>query len=132
MITFSIAAVLLSALAAILILQRASGAARRTDADPTLAVYRRQLNEIDDLAERGLLAEGELKAARAEAARRLLGAARTAEPAAAADTGQPRVSRRMRRASTPGRRATRTSSPGRRWRRCCRRWSRSGRRTPSP
>jgi cytochrome c-type biogenesis protein CcmH len=96
MITFSIAAVLLSALAAILILQRASGAARRTDADPTLAVYRRQLNEIDDLAERGLLAEGELKAARAEAARRLLGAARTAEPAAAADTGQPRVSRRLR------------------------------------
>ena len=63
MITFSIAAVLLSALAAVLILQRASGAARRTDADPTLAVYRRQLSEIDDLAERGLLAEGELKAA---------------------------------------------------------------------
>src|SRR6202012_4039333 len=71
MITFSIAAVLLSALAAVLILQRASGAARRTDADPTLAVYRRQLNEIDDLAERGLLAEAALKSARAEAARLL-------------------------------------------------------------
>ena len=95
MITFSIAAVLLSALAAVLILQRASGAARQTDADPTLAVYRRQLNEIDDLAERGLLAEGELKAARAEAARRLLSAAKTAE-SAAADAGQPRASRPLR------------------------------------
>lgn len=95
MITFSIAAVLLSALAAVLILQRASGAARRTDADPTLALYRRQLSEIDDLADRGLLAEGELKAARAEAARRLLGAAKTAEPAAV-DAGQPRVSRPLR------------------------------------
>jgi cytochrome c-type biogenesis protein CcmH len=95
MITFSIAAVLLSALAAVLILQRASIAARRQDADPTLALYRRQLNEIDDLAERGLLAEGELKVARAEAARRLLGAARTAE-AAAADAAPPRVSRPLR------------------------------------
>lgn len=95
MITFSIAAVLLSALAAVLILQRASGAARQTDADPTLALYRRQLSEIDDLAERGLLAEGELKAARAEAARRLLGAAKTAEPAAA-EAGQPRASRPLR------------------------------------
>jgi cytochrome c-type biogenesis protein CcmH len=73
MITFSIAAVLLSALAAVLILQRASGAARRTETDPTLAVYRRQITEMDDLAERGLLADGELKAAKAEAARRLLG-----------------------------------------------------------
>ena len=96
MITFSIAAVLLSALAAVLILQRASGAARQTDADPTLALYRRQLSEIDDLAERGLLAEGELKAARAEAARRLLGAAKTAEPPAAAEVAQPRVSRPLR------------------------------------
>ena len=82
MVMFSIAAVLLSALAAALILQRAAAAARRSDADPTLAVYRRQLNEIDDLAERGLLVESELKTARAEAARRLLGAAKDAEPAA--------------------------------------------------
>ncbi len=100
MITFSIAAVLLSALAAVLILQRASGAARRPDSDPTLAVYRRQLGEIDDLAERGLLAEGELKAARAEAARRLLSAARTAE--APAETAQPRVSRALRLAVLAG------------------------------
>jgi cytochrome c-type biogenesis protein CcmH len=100
MITFSIAAVLLSALAAVLILQRASGAARRPDADPTLALYRRQLNEIDDLAERGLLVEGELKAARAEAARRLLGAAKTAE--APAQAAQPRVSRALRLAVLAG------------------------------
>ena len=101
MITFSIAAVLLSALAAVLILQRASGAARQTDADPTLAVYRRQLSEIDDLAERGLRAEGELKAARAEAGRRLLSAAKTAEPAAA-EAVQPRVSRPLRLAVLAG------------------------------
>src|SRR3569623_991174 len=100
MITFSIAAVLLSALAAVLILQRASGAARKPDADPTLALYRRHLSEIDDLADRSLLAEGELKAARAEAARRLLGAAKTAEPAA--DVAQPRVSRPLRLAVLAG------------------------------
>ncbi|MEI9890095.1 MAG: c-type cytochrome biogenesis protein CcmI [Caulobacteraceae bacterium] len=95
MITFSIAVVLLCALAAALILQRASGAARQTGADPTLAVYRRQLSEIDDLADRGLLAEAELKTARAEAARRLLGAARSAETAGS-EAGPPRVSRAMR------------------------------------
>jgi len=83
MITFSIAAVLLSVVAAALILQRAAGAARRPDVDPTLGIYRRQLHEIDDLAERGLLAEGELRAARAEASRRLLSAAQAAELAAA-------------------------------------------------
>jgi cytochrome c-type biogenesis protein CcmH len=101
MISFSIAAVLLSALAALLILQRASGAARRPDADPTLAVYRRQLSEIDDLAERGLLAQGELKAARAEAARRLLSAAKGAERAPA-QAVQPRVSRPLRLAVLAG------------------------------
>ena len=97
MVTFSIAAVLLSALAAALILQRAAAAARRSDADPTLAVYRRQLSEIDDLAERGLIGESELKAARAEASRRLLGAAQNArndEPAQAA--AAPRASRSLR------------------------------------
>jgi cytochrome c-type biogenesis protein CcmH len=40
-----------------------------------LAVHRRQLSEIDDLAERGLLADAELKGARAEAGRRLIAAA---------------------------------------------------------
>lgn len=92
MITFSIAAVVLSALAALLILQRAAVASRRTDADPTLAVYSRQLSEIDDLADRGLLADGELKAAKAEAARRLLNVhaeAPAAEAAAPAAVSRP-------------------------------------------
>lgn len=101
MITFSIAAVLLCALAAALILQRASGAVRRPDVDPTLQVYRRQLGELDDLAERGLLGEGELKSARAEAGRRLLGAARTAE-AASAEAGPPRISHGLRLAILAG------------------------------
>lgn len=94
MITFSIAALLLSVLAAALILQRAADAARRPDVDPTMGIYRRQLHEIDDLAERGLLAETELRVARAEAARRLLHAAESAaaeEPAPVAS-----VSRKIR------------------------------------
>jgi cytochrome c-type biogenesis protein CcmH len=94
MITFSIAAVLLSALAAVLILQRASVAARRTDTDPTLALYRRQLSEIDDLADRGLLAQGELRAAKAEAARRLLHV--SAEAPAAETAGPATVSKTLR------------------------------------
>jgi cytochrome c-type biogenesis protein CcmH len=102
MVTFSIAAVLLSGVAALLILQRAAGAARRPEVDPTLTLYRRQLDEIDDLADRGLLAQGELRAARAEAGRRLLNAAQTstAHPAAVAqaDTIGPGASRALRRA----------------------------------
>jgi cytochrome c-type biogenesis protein CcmH len=82
MISFSIAAVLLCALAGALILQRAAASARRPDTDPTLAVYRRQLAEIDDLAERGLLAQSELRVAKAEASRRLLNAAQSASMAA--------------------------------------------------
>ena len=99
MITFSIAALLLSVVAAALILQRAAGAARRPDVDPTLGMYRRQLHEIDDLAERGLLAEGELRAARAEAARRLLHAA---EAAPAQETAPPSVSTALRLAVLAG------------------------------
>jgi cytochrome c-type biogenesis protein CcmH len=95
MITFSIAAVLLSAFAALLILRRAAAAARRPDVDPTLGIYRRQLSEIDDLAERGLLPQGELRAARAEAARRLLTAAQAHE---AAPQAQAVVSRGLRAA----------------------------------
>ena len=37
--------------------------------DPSLALHRRQLAEVDDLAERGLLAEPEADTLRAEAAR---------------------------------------------------------------
>jgi len=72
MITFWIAAVLATAVALGLI---AAFAARPVAValDPSRAVYRRQLSEIDDMAARGLLGEEERKSAYAEAARRLLG-----------------------------------------------------------
>ncbi|TCS12095.1 c-type cytochrome biogenesis protein CcmI [Caulobacter sp. BK020] len=78
MIAFWIAAAGLSAVVAALVLRgaaRASAAASAGGDDASLAVHRRQLSEIDDLAERGLLADAELKGARAEAARRLIAAA---------------------------------------------------------
>lgn len=82
MIAFWVVAGALSAAAAGLILQNAARAALRAGSpDPTSAVYRRQLREFDDLADRGLIAEGERKSAHAEAARRLLSAAdATVEP----------------------------------------------------
>lgn len=76
MFAFWAVAGLLAAASAILILRAAAGRATASGAeDPTLAVYRRQLAEIDDLAARGLLAEPDRKVAHAEAGRRLLGAA---------------------------------------------------------
>ena len=84
MFAFWIAAAGLSAVVAALMLRGAARAALTVGDDASLAVHRRQLSEIDDLAERGLLADGELKAARAEASRRLIAAAdhRQAWPAA--------------------------------------------------
>ena len=86
MFGFWIAAALISALIASLVLLRAARAAAgpATLEDPSLGVYRRQLTEIDDLAERGLLPDSEVRLARAEAGRRLLGAAER-QP----DTGGP-------------------------------------------
>ena len=79
MLLFWILAGLISSGAALLILLRAArtggGAA---PADPTLEVYQRQLAEIEELAERGLLGPDERQAARAEAGRRLLGEAEQA------------------------------------------------------
>src|SRR5690242_2217327 len=75
MISFWVVAGVLAACAAGLVLFRAAAAARGDILDPTPAVYRRQLAEIDELAERGLLGEDERRVAHAEAARRLLGAA---------------------------------------------------------
>ncbi|HWA62106.1 MAG TPA: c-type cytochrome biogenesis protein CcmI [Caulobacteraceae bacterium] len=75
MIVLWIAAALLAAAAAALTGWRAARAGALGGPDPSVALYRRQLAEIDDLAARGLLAEGELKAARAETGRRLLAAA---------------------------------------------------------
>lgn len=85
MITLWIAAALMAALSAGLVMYRAARSARLAGApDPAMAVYRRQLAEIDDLAARGLMGEDERRAARAETGRRLLAQADTHESAAAA------------------------------------------------
>jgi cytochrome c-type biogenesis protein CcmH len=76
MIAFWVAAGLLSAAAAILILYRAAqAAARAAPADTTPVFYRRQLAEIGDLADRGLIGEDERRSAEVEAGRRMLSAA---------------------------------------------------------
>lgn len=82
MIIFWVVAALVSAAAAGLVLRRAARAGVPAGGeDPSLGLYRRQLQEIDDLAERGLLGESERKSAHAEAGRRLLSAdSRTAQP----------------------------------------------------
>ena len=93
MIVFWVLAAAVSSLAAFLILARAARAERDAPAaDPVLAVYRRQLDEIDDLAERGLLGPDEHRSARAEAARRLLGESDRVQDAAPAP-GQGRARR---------------------------------------
>lgn len=91
---FWIVAGALAAAAAALIVVRATRAARaaaQAPEDPALAVYRRQLAEIDELAERGLLADEERRAAHAEAGRRLLSAAEHAQPQERGGAGGPRV-----------------------------------------
>ena len=76
MIAFWAMAALLSAAAVILILFRAARAATHAETGDTTSVfYRRQLAEIGDLAERGLIGAEERKGAEAEAGRRLLAAA---------------------------------------------------------
>lgn len=80
MIWLWIAAALISGAVAVLIVYRAVGAARTERAgNPALAVYRRQMAELDELAERGVLAEGERRGVRAETGRRLLAAAEHGE-----------------------------------------------------
>ncbi len=80
MIVFWAVAGILSAAAAIVVMLRAAGAASRPEpVDPTPALYRRQLAEIGDLADRGLIAEAERRGAEAEAGRRLLTAAESPE-----------------------------------------------------
>jgi cytochrome c-type biogenesis protein CcmH len=81
MIWLWIAAALVSAGAAALMAQRARHAMAADSANPALAVYRRQMAELDDLADRGLLADGERRGVRAETGRRLLAAADRPEPA---------------------------------------------------
>ena len=84
MLLFWLLAALISVAVAALIMARAAAAERRGDPlDPTLEVYRRQLTEIDDLADRGLLRPAEQVAAHAEAGRRLLGEAGRSSPRSA-------------------------------------------------
>jgi cytochrome c-type biogenesis protein CcmH len=76
MISFWIAAAALSGGAALLMARAAAQAARVKDAgNPAMSVYQRQLAEFDDLAERGLIGETDLKTARIETRRRMLRAA---------------------------------------------------------
>ena len=79
MIAFWISAAGLSAAAGALVLRGAARAGAVDGASADLDTHKRQLGEIDRLAEGGLLDESEHRAARAEAGRRLLAAADTAE-----------------------------------------------------
>jgi cytochrome c-type biogenesis protein CcmH len=81
MIWLWVVAALVSAGVAALIVQRAARAANLGRGDnPALAVYRRQMAELDELADRGLIAEGERRSVRAETGRRLLAAAGRTDP----------------------------------------------------
>jgi cytochrome c-type biogenesis protein CcmH len=81
MIWLWVAAALVSAAMAALIVQRAARAANQGRGDnAALAVYRRQMAELDELADRGLIAEGEKRSVRAETGRRLLAAAERTDP----------------------------------------------------
>ncbi|PZQ63274.1 MAG: c-type cytochrome biogenesis protein CcmI [Phenylobacterium zucineum] len=92
MLVFWAVAGVLTAVAAGLILMRAAGAAETAaTADPAPVLYRRQLAEIADLAERGLMGAAERKAAEAEAARRLLAATDAPQQAWSADPRARRV-----------------------------------------
>lgn len=76
MLLFWVAAATLSLAAAVLILHGAARSGKGpVESDPTLNLYRRQMGEIDEMVDRGLLDEAERRAARAEAGRRLLAAA---------------------------------------------------------
>lgn len=79
MIAFWIAAAGLSAATAGLVLRDAARARPVDDAEARLEPHRRRLAEVERLAADGLLAEVELKAARAEAGRSLLAAADQAQ-----------------------------------------------------
>ena len=94
MLLFLILAGLISSGAALLVLLGAARAGRPgAPADPTLEVYRRQLVEIDELVDRGVLGEDERKAAHAEAGRRLLNEAE--RPSARPPGLSARIARRL-------------------------------------
>lgn len=88
---WAVAGVLAAAAAGLILIRAAGAAAQAATADPAPVLYRRQLSEIDDLAERGLMAETERKSAHAEAARRLLAATDAPVQIWNADPGARRV-----------------------------------------
>jgi cytochrome c-type biogenesis protein CcmH len=90
MLLFWIAAALLSAAAVSVVLARGSRASA-AESDPEGDVYRRQLDEVDDLKARGLLDEDGWRAARAETGRRLLAVERRRRPEPASDGGRARA-----------------------------------------
>jgi len=93
MILFWLAAAVLAGGAALLVMLFARRAVRTAGAEnPAIAVHRRQLAEIDELADRGLLGEGDRASARAEAGRRLL---TSAAMSAAPETAGTAASRRI-------------------------------------
>lgn len=90
MVAFWLIAALIATLAGLAVSWRAASADRSAKSPgeaPAVAVYRRQIAELDDLVARGLIAEDDVAATKAEASRRLLSAAETAvEPEAAGST----------------------------------------------
>lgn len=78
---WAVAGVLAAAAAGLVLFRAGRVLAMGEAADPTAVLYRRQVAEIDELAERGLIAEPERKLAQAEAGRRLLRAADQGETA---------------------------------------------------
>ncbi|MBS0298238.1 MAG: c-type cytochrome biogenesis protein CcmI [Proteobacteria bacterium] len=83
MLTFWIAAALMSAAAGALVLWRASRRDAPEAENPELAVYRRHLAELEEQRAEGLLDDEAYRAARAEAGRRLLKAGETPSEASA-------------------------------------------------
>jgi cytochrome c-type biogenesis protein CcmH len=82
MIGFWLIVAVLATLAGLAVSWRAASADRSAQTPhepPAVAVYRRQIAELDDLAAQGLIGEDEIAATRAEASRRLLSAAETAQ-----------------------------------------------------
>jgi cytochrome c-type biogenesis protein CcmH len=88
MLLFAFAAALISALAAGFVLWRAARVEAQAPASPEAEVYARQLAELDEQKAQGLLDEDGWRAARAEAGRRLLGAASEPEPAGESRAGK--------------------------------------------
>lgn len=88
---WAVAGVLTAAAAGLILMRAARASAQAAAVDPSPALYKRQLSEIDDLAERGLMGEAERAAAHAEAGRRLLAATDAPVQAWNADPGARRA-----------------------------------------